>query len=323
MPRWVQRRLGFLILVFLSVLVLNFFLIRLMTGDIADFLAPDPNLFPEIREDILREFGLDKSLGEQFVLYVKNTFTGNLGVSFKYTPRTVLSLILETAPRSVALVIAAQLITVFIGYLLGVFAGWRAGSKTDTAVTGISLTIWAAPMFWVAMIILFVVGFKLGWFPLAGYRTIGIVQPNIFLAIIDRLRYMVMPVFTLVFCRFGAAQLIMRNTITITLKENYITTAEAKGISERRVKHRHAGRNALLPLVTSTTLGIGAALTGSIFIEKIFSYPGMGRLIFDSVLSNDYPLFQGTFLMSSALIITAIFLLDFIYAFLDPRVRYE
>ena len=315
--------MGFLFLVLCTVLVLNFFLIRLMPGNIADILAPDEYGQPEVRAAVLKEFGLDQPMWTQFYLYVKNTLTFKFGLSFMYYPTPVADLIREAAPRTMILVITSQTLAVLIGYFFGVEAGWRAGSKKDSFITGTSLTIWAAPMFWVAMMVLFVACYQLGWFPLAGYRDVTAEYANKFEYIIDVIYHMVMPVFTYVVCRFGAAQLIMRNTITITLKENYITTAEAKGISERRVKHRHAGRNALLPLVTSTIMGIGMAFSGSIFIEKIFSYPGMGRLIFNAVMNSDYPLIQGTFLISAMMIVVIIFALDFVYSFLDPRVRYK
>ena len=206
-------------------------------------------------------------------------------------------------------------------YFLGVIAGWKAGSKRDSFITGSSLVIWAMPMFWVAMVFLYVGGFELGWFPLRGYRTIG-VDLGFWATIADRLKYIALPTLALA-TKFGATELVMRNTMTITLKQSYVTTARAKGLSEFRVKHRHAARNALLPTVTAAAMRFATLVAGLIFIEKIFSYPGMGKMIFDAVLHNDYPVLQASFLVFATVVIAVIFLLDLIYARLDPRVRYE
>jgi len=292
-----------------------------MPGDITDiYMSKSWDL--KTTTGLKERFGLDKPLITQFWLYLKNTFTGNLGISLAQYPKNVSSLIADALPRSLALLLPALMTNVLIGYLLGVKAGWKAGSKSDSAITGISLYIWAAPMFWVAMIILYIFAFLLGWFPLSGYYTIGASYANIFEKIGDYIYHAFLPFITLVICRFGASVLVMRNTLTITLKEGYVTSAHAKGLSEGRVKHRHAARNALLPLVTSTALGVAVAVSGSVFIETIFSYPGIGRLLFSSVVNRDYTVLQGCFLIFTVMIILMVTLLDFIYTRLDPRVRY-
>ena len=321
MPRWVQRRLGFILIVFCAAIIINFIILRLMPGDITDIYM-SKSWDVQTTAGLKERFGLDKPLITQFWLYLKNTFTGNFGISLAQYPRNVSSLIADALPRSLALLIPALMTNVLIGYFLGVKAGWRAGSKSDSAITGISLYIWAAPMFWVAMIILYIFAFLLGWFPLSGYYTIGASYANIFEKIGDYIYHAFLPFITLVICRFGASVLVMRNTLTITLKEAYITSAHAKGLSEGRVKHRHAARNALLPLVTSTALGVAVAASGSVFIETIFSYPGIGRLLFNSVVNRDYTVLQGCFLIFTIMIILMVTLLDFIYTRLDPRVRY-
>lgn len=319
-PGWMYRRLGFMVMVLFAAVIINFILPRLMPGDISDLYVSD-GMPPEVAEQVRSQFGLDKPLFTQFLLYVKNTFTFQWGTSFYYRDRSVASLIGAALPRTLMLLIPAQLIMMAIGYLLGVIAGWKAGSKTDTVTTGAGLILWAMPMFWLAMIILYVGSYQYGWFPLGGYRTIG-ASYDFFGTIADRMYHMVLPTLAMV-SQFGATQLVMRNTMTITLKQNYIMTARSKGLSENRVKHRHAARNALLPVVTSTAVRMALAVSGSIFVEQIFTFPGMGKLIFDSVLSSDYPVMQAAFLNFAIVVVITMFLLDLIYGKLDPRVRYD
>jgi len=293
-----------------------------MPGDITDFYVTDV-FSDEVADGMRVRFGLDKPVMTQFWLYIKNIFTGNYGISSRYYPLTVRSMIATALPRSLMLILTAQFIYTIIGYFLGVKAGWKAGSKTDSVITGTSMFIWAAPMFWVAMIILYVFAFKLGWFPLGGYSTSAAHYSNVFAQIGDIIYHGFLPLISLIVCRFGAAVMVMRNTVTITLKENYIVSAHAKGLSEGRVKHRHAARNALLPLVTSTSFAMAMAVSGSVFIETIFSYPGMGSMIYSAVLSRDYPVVQGAFLFYTIMIIAVIFFIDLLYARLDPRVKHR
>ena len=318
---WLRRRITTSIIVLFAAIVINFIIPRLMPGDVTDSFI-STNYDESTRLATLKRVGLDQPVLTQFWLYLKNIFTGNFGISFFRFPRSVASMIAEALPKSLALLLISQFFSTILGYFLGVEAGWKAGSKKDSTITGLTMLIWAAPMFWVAMIVLYVGAFYLDWFPLSGYYTIGAEYANVFEKIGDLAHHAFLPILTLVITRFGAAQLVMRNTITITVKENYITSARAKGLSDRRVKHRHAARNALLPLVTSTSFGIALAVSGQVFIEKIFSYPGIGQMIFDSVVRRDYPVLQGSFLISTIMVIGVIFVLDLIYARLDPRVRY-
>ncbi len=319
-PFWVRRRIGFSVMVLMGAIVINFIIPRAMPGDIT-FLYTSSDMDPMVANQILRDLGLDKSQWYQFVVYLKNCFTLQFGNSFFYRTDSVISLIGEALPRTLLLLIPAQLLSITIGYFLGVISGWKAGSKKDSFITGSSLVIWAMPMFWTAMVVLYVGGYMLEWFPLRGYKTIN-VELNAWGAFVDRLKYIILPTIALA-AKFGVTQLVMRNTMTISLKQNYVTTARAKGLSERRVKHRHAARNALMPTVTSAAMRFATLVAGLIFIEKVFSYPGMGKLILEAVLNNDYPVLQACFLAFAAVTIVTIFILDLVYARLDPRVRYE
>lgn len=319
-PRWMQRRIGFMIMVLCAAIVIQFIIPRAMPGDFTTlYLSSD--MSPEVVEATLERLGLNESMWTQFWKYVTSTVTFRFGNSFAQPTTSVASMIGERIPRTLALLLPAQIVSVAIGYLLGVTAGWRAGSKQDSFIIGASLIIWAMPMFWTAMIILYVGGYMLDWFPLGGYKTIG-AEFGFWRTFADRLYYLFLPTVTLI-TKFGASTLVMRNTMTITLKQNYVTTARAKGLSERRVKHRHAARNALMPTVTAVAMRFATLIAGMIFIEKIFSYPGMGKLIFDSVQNMDFPVLQASFFIFTLMVLFMIFLLDIIYARLDPRVRYE
>jgi len=309
-----------MVIVLCAAIVINFIIPRATPGDFTT-LYISPDMDPAVSKAILDRLGLNQPIWIQFWKYVRNTITFDFGTSYYYPTTQVWDMIAERLPRTVLLLLPAQLIAVAIGYFLGVAAGWRAGSKRDSFITGTSLVIWAMPMFWVAMIFLYVGAFQLRWFPLGGFTTVG-ADFGFWGTIGDRLKHTILPTLALV-TKFGVSELVMRNTMTITLKQNYITTAKAKGLSEFRVKHRHAARNALMPVVTSTAMRFATMIAGVIFIEKIFSYPGMGKMIFESVSHKDYPVLQASFFMFALLTISIIFVLDIVYARLDPRVRYD
>lgn len=286
-----------------------------------DLYTKGAKLPPAAQETIIRKFGLDKPVIEQFWLYVVNVFHGEFGLSFFFYPTSVSTLVFRALPWTLFLLIGAQICTVPLGYFLGVTAGWKAGSKTDSTIQGISLFLLSTPLFWVGMILLFVFGYQLGWFPLSGAYTIAAKYPNIFAQLFDYIHHAVLPILSLV-TAFGIEQLIMRNTMVTTIREQYVLIAKAKGQSPTKVKFNHAARNAMLPVVTAVGLRFANTIGGSVFVETVFSYPGIGKLIFNSVLNVDYPVLQAAFLIYSITTIIVVFLLDVLYVYLDPRIRY-
>ncbi|MBT3363615.1 MAG: ABC transporter permease [Chloroflexi bacterium] len=316
--KWLIRRLGFMLMVLAVAVILNFLIPRLMPGSAKQAYA---GKLPEaVQVKIIARFGLDKSIWEQFVLYIQNTLKGDLGMSFSNHPNSVTYMIGNALPWTLFLLLTATIITVPLGYVFGVIAGWRAGSKTDTGIQIGSLSLLATPLFWIAMVLLYVFSAQLGWFPLRGAETAYSGYTGL-KWVGDVLWHAVLPVLALM-TLFGAYEMIMRNTMVTTLRENYIITAEAKGASENRVKYKHAARNALLPLITSVGIRFATIVGGSVFVENIFSYPGIGSLIFDAVISYDFPLLQGAFLIFSIVTVVVVFLLDLVYLRLDPRIRY-
>jgi peptide/nickel transport system permease protein len=317
--RWLLRRIGVAFVVLLVALFLNFMIPRLMPGDPIDYLAAQ--LTPEQITEVLREMGLMEPMHTQFGKYIVNAFKGYFGYSFSNN-LPVMSLVLPAMKWSLVLIVPAMLIQVAIAYFLGVAAGWKAGGKLDSITQGVALAIWSTPMFWMAMMAFYIFSYVLGWFPLGHAYTTATVFPNVFVKGLDIIYHMILPVGCIVVNQFGGYQLIMRNTMVTTIRENYVVTAEAKGLSENTVKYKHAARNAMLPMLTSVALRFSLAVAGSIFTEIIFSYPGVGRLLYQAVQSHDYPIMGGAFFILSISVIVAGVLVDILYSRLDPRIRF-
>lgn len=295
----------------------------MMPGSPIDFLANGVKLDAEAQQALIKRFGLDASLQDQFWRYMINALKGDFGVSFFYFPESVWDICMDALPWTLLVLATSIILQVIIGYVLGVTAAWKVGTKTDTCLQTVSLAIFSAPLFWVAMVLLYVFGYQLDWFPLGGAYTIGAEYASVFEHVWDVLVHAALPIISLTIAQYAAYQLILRNTMVGVLKEQYIRTAEAKGLSDRRIKHRHAARNALLPMITFLGLSFTISISGSVFIESVFSYPGIGKLIYDSVISRDYPLLQGCFFIFSLVVILVNFLVDMTYWYLDPRIKFE
>lgn len=319
---WLKRRLVTIVLVFFAALAINYAIPRLMPGNPVDMLTGGVKVTREAREQMIARFGLDKPQWEQFLKYLGNTLKGDFGVSFFYYPTPVFGIVMESLPWTLIIVIPSIILQAVIGFILGVTAGWRVGKKIDTFLQTFSLGILSTPMFWIAMVFLFVFSFQLDWFPLSGGFDEGTDFSNNFEFICDVAWHAALPIISFTVSLYAIYQTVMRNTMATTLKEQYILTALAKGLSENRVKYRHAARNSLLPMITMVGMSMVLSIGTSIYIEKIFSYPGIGRLLYDSTVARDYPVIQGCFLMFTIIIIVSNFIVDIIYMYLDPRVKY-
>jgi len=272
-------------------------------------------------ELMTERFGLDKPVLTQFGLYLKNSIQGDFGLSLYEYPTPVMTKIMRALPWTLGLMSVAMVITITIAYFLGVMSGWRAGSKRDSTIQGISVALMSSPSFWLSMGILYLFAYALGWFPLGGKITEPYDHANWLVWVGDWLRYAALPILTLAL-HFGFSQLIMRNTMVTTLREQYVLTAEAKGLSDNAVKFKHAARNALLPLVTQFMMRVATITGGMVFIEVVFSYPGMGYVMWTAVQWNDFPVVQGCFLMFAVVAVVMVFILDLVLLRLDPRIRF-
>ena len=318
--RWILRRLVASLITLFIALVINFAIPRAMPGDIIGIMSAGASLDEDARQGMIKRFGLDAPLWKQFSKYFINVFRLDFGFSFKYYPKSVTALLLETLPWTLFILLTSVILQGIIGYTLGVISAWKHGTRTDDIIQLASLAILSSPLFWIAMVFLYVFGFKLDWFPLSGAITAGATYEGTFDKFFDILRHAALPIFSLTIAQFGMFQLVLRNTMVGVLKELYIQTAEAKGLSEMRIKHRHAARNALLPMITFLGVSFAISIGASVYVETVFSYPGVGRLIFQSVVTRDYPVLQGCFFVFAIICIGANFFIDVLYRFLDPRI---
>ena len=307
-----------------AALTLNFFIPRLMPGDPATiiFARFRGKLKPEAIDALRETFGLtDASLISQYFSYLKSILSGDLGISIAYFPQEVSTVISGALSWTIFLAGTSLVISFFIGTLLGTVIGWNRNSKLDSLLPPVLAFIGAFPYFWLAMLILYLFGFKFDFFPLG--RAYGSdVSPGFNINfLISVLHHAFLPALTMVLVSLGGWMLSMRNTLISTLGADYITFAHAKGLSKRRIMLRYAARNAILPNLTGFGMALGFVLSGALLTEIIFSYPGQGYLLLQSVKSQDFPLMQGLFMTITLAVLLANWLVDIAILLFDPRTR--
>jgi peptide/nickel transport system permease protein len=301
-------------------IVLNFALPRLAPGDAVDYLLP-PEAAGEVtaaeRESVLAQYGLGGSPVTQFGSYLSRLAEGDLGVSIRYG-QPVTEVLTERIGWTLLLVGGALALSTLLGVLLGFFAAWRRGSKSDTtSLTGV-MVLDAMPPFFVGLLLILVFSVSLGWLPIFG--ALPATEASGLALVFEASQRLILPLVTLTLGFVGTVYLIARASLVGELQEDYVLMAEAKGLSPRQVR-RHAQRNALLPVVTITLVGLGTLIGGAAVVETVFSYPGLGRLIYESVLARDYPVLQGAFLLLAVGVLLCNFVADLLYPLLDPRLR--
>lgn len=317
--RFVAVKLGGAAVSLLLVLVSAFFIFRVLGGDPVSAMTRDSPATPQQKEALRRQLGLDKSLGEQFVDYVRDVLSLRLGVS--YQSRTpVMELIWERLPATVLLTGTALVLAAGVGLWIGSRAGWRPGSRFDKAHVGVSLTLWSTPTFWLGLVAVMVFGRVLGWFPVNGMRSARGAD-GFFAEVVDVAHHLVLPAVTMAAVIYAQYVLIMRSSIMEEKHADYVLTARAKGLTDEVVRRRHAVPNALLPTVTLVFLQLGGVVGGAVLTETVFSWPGLGLLTYEALKIPDIPLLQGTFVFFSAAVIVANAAADIFYRVLDPRVR--
>ncbi len=308
---------------FIIILALNFFLPRLMPGDPLMAIYGDEALVamtPDLKAHLIERFALDQSFWQQFGAYIARLFQGDLGWSYYYNA-PVLRVILGSLPWTLLVVGTSLILSTGLGIVLGIESGWRRGSKTDrTMLTGL-MSLNGFPDFFLGMVLLIVFGVLLGIAPLSGALTpySGL---SGFALVLDVLKHMALPVAALTLAHLAGGYLLTRNTMITVLKAPFMLTARAKGLSQRVLKYHHAGRNSMLPVLTVTGIWLGRVVTGALFVELVFAYPGVGQLTYQALLARDYPVIQGVFLMVAVSVLVANFTVDLLYPKLDPRVSY-
>lgn len=297
-----------------------FLLFRLAPGNsMAAFITP--TFDKEQQQALMARFGLDKPLGEQYLVYLGNLLRGDLGDSF-FQSRPVIVLIQEMLPNTLYLTFASLLVAYIVGVLGGMILAWQRGKWVEKAGIVFTLMTRAAPEFWVGMIVLAIFAFRLRWLPSSGTVSVGVIFPNELakLTSADFWRHMILPTFTLALYLHGLPLLLMRSNMLEILDQDFITMGRLAGLSEWRLMIRHAARNAMLPVLTALTLGIGYSIGGDVVVENVFGWPGLGRLLVRAVSTSDYPLAQGAFIIIAVFVVMLNFLADVFYSLLDPRV---
>lgn len=316
---FIARKAFASVVTILTIMCVNFFIFRIAPGDPIRMMFRDPRISAEQMQKVREKFGLDKSLGGQFLAYVKQLSRGNLGISF-WQKRPVMEVIASRVPQTLLLVLTALVLAVILGTIFGAIAGWRSGTKLDTVILSISLAMYSIPTFALGIVLLLVFAFLLSAAPLGGMSTPASGFTGL-RHILDVLWHMILPAFSIVFWYIGEYVLLTRSSMVEVLGQDYITTARAKGLKESAILKNHALRNALLPVVTMTGLNLAFAIGGVIEAETVFSWPGVGRLLYDAVMKRDYPLLQGVFLIFAVAVVLANFVVDLIYGLIDPRIK--
>ena len=321
--KYILRKLLIFVVTAWVTLTINFILPRLMPGNPAEAMISKvkSNLNPQALHALEVAFGINthQSVFVQYFHYLGQVLSGNFGVSLSYYPNTVAEEIAIHMPWTIGLVGIITILSFIAGTMLGIRSGWKRDSLASTVSVPASIFLNAVPYFWIALVLQYVFAFALGWFPLTGaFATSG---PKGFALVVSVLVHAILPGLTIFITSLGGWVLTMRNNMLNVLGEDYVTFAFAKGIPSEVIEFNYVARNAMLPNFTGFAMAIGFIVSGALLTEIVFSYPGVGYLIYNAVLNLDYPLMQALFFFITMAILIANLLADVAYVFLDPRVR--
>ncbi len=314
-----RRLIGSIIAIF-AIAALNFLLFRILPGNPIELLFRNPNLTMEQIKALEAQFGLDKPLWVQFVLYLVNFFEGNFGISFYYRV-PVMDVLIPRLINTLILLIPVTVVAVILGTLTGMYAAWKRGTRTDVTILTTAMGLYSLPTFWIGGILALLSYYYLH-LPTSGMFTYGATYPNTWAMLQDFMRHFILPFITLTLVIFGEFTIILRNAMIDVLTEDYVRTAIAQGFPTYRLLRRVALRNALLPTVSIIAINIGLVVAGSVLTETVFAWPGVGRLIYEAIVHRDYPTLQGAFIIVTVSVVVANFIADILYGYLDPRVRH-
>ena len=331
MLRYLLGRIIATIPVVVLISLLVFLLIHAAPGDPADLLLSDEASAADIAE-ARRRWGLDQPIYVQYLRFLANIASGDLGTSFKYSD-PVIGLIGERLPATIELAIASLLIAILIGIPLGVWAGAKPNSWADNLGSVFGFFGISMPSFWLGIMLILIVSGYFNWLPSSGRSTYGVGHGSDFYIIQslltgnmktawDGIKYIIMPAIALGTGMMGLVMRVTRSSVLEIMSEDYVRTARAKGLGERTVLWRHVLRNALVPVITVVGLELGTLLSGSIIVETVFAWPGSGSLLIAAIQSRDYPLITGTVLTYTIAFVVINFAIDMLYALIDPRIRF-
>jgi peptide/nickel transport system permease protein len=318
--RYVARRLAQAVPILLGIAVMNFLLLQLAPGDAATVLAGEAgSATPEYMAMLRQRFGLDQPVSLQLLYYVKQVLLLDLGFSFRHN-MSVLDLILERLGPTLLLMGTTLVLSVGLGMLLGVAAARRVGSWRDSLISILAIVSYATPLFWVGLMLIVVFSLKLDWLPATGMESVAMFYEG-WERVVDVTRHLVLPAVTLSLFYMALYTRLMRAAVLEQSGLDYVTTARAKGLTDRHITVRHVVRNAVLPVVTMAGIQTGNLLGGSVVVESVFGWPGLGLLAFQSLFARDFNLLLGIFFVSACLVVLVNLLVDLSYTFLDPRIE--
>ena len=317
--RYFIKKIANATLTLILVASFNFALFRIIPGDPARLLLPKGKADPKAIAKQRHIFHLDKPMWQQFIYYWKDTVTGQLGISY-YEKRPVTQVVGEAIWPTVVLVGTGTIFATIVGIITGVFAGWRRSGTFDVTSTNLGMIFYSMPTFWFGLIMIMIFSTKLRWFPTGRMQEAG-VDLHGWPAFTSLMHHLILPAFCFGIAYVGEYHLIVRSSLTGVMKEDFVLTARAKGLSDNAVLWQHTVPNAMLPSVTLVMMNIGFVMTGAILTESVFNWPGLGLLSYTSMFNLDYPVLQAVFLLASAAVILANLLADLMYYYLDPRVH--
>jgi peptide/nickel transport system permease protein len=308
--------------VVVGVVILAFFIVRLAPGDPASVIAGQSGVADaEFMRQLRAQFGLDRSLAEQLWIYLRGILTFDFGMSHRLqTP--VMRLIADRLPATILLTATAFVFALSLGITLGVLAARRVGTWADSVITVIALTCYATPLFWVGLIFILVFSVQLGWLPAVGMFTIGGNFTGL-AAVADVARHLLLPAVTLGLFFMALYARLTRASMLEVSTQDFVRTARAKGLKEGPIVRRHILRNALLPVIGFAGIQAGQIVGGSVLVETVFSWPGVGRLAFEALLARDYNLLLGVFIVTSAMAVVINLVTDIVTALADPRIEMQ
>jgi len=321
MFRYVRKRVLTGILSILFCLAFNFALVRLAPGNPIQILAGIDNPNPEMIAALEERHGLNKPIQEQFVIYLSNIFKGDLGFSY-LSNRPVMKIISEKAGPSLILTITGAVLAVTIGTTLGVFAAKGNGNKFDQVMCSISYVFDATPSFWLGLMLMLLFASTLKWFPTNGMINVRMRYEG-WRKVLDIAYHLILPVTTMVLVQIPYYFRIARSSVIQIMAEDFITTYRAVGMSENKIFLNYVLKNAIIPTITVFGMSLAFMITGAALLETVFSWPGLGRLLLDSIYARDYPVLSGIYLLLSISVAAFMILIDLVYSWVDPRIRYD
>jgi peptide/nickel transport system permease protein len=318
--RYVLKRLLQAIPVIVAIIVINFFLLQLAEGDAVDVLAGEAgSATPEYMAQLREKFGLDQPLPVQLGVYMKNMLTFDLGYSFRHD-MPVSQLVLDRLVPTLLLMVSTIFLALGFGIVLGLVAASNLNTWRDNAISVFALVSYATPLFWIGLMMIVVFSLKLRWFPTSGMEDVAKFYEG-WDRVKDIAHHLIMPTLTLSLFYLALYTRLMRASMLEQASMDYVTTARAKGLTERRIVFVHILRNALLPVVTMAGVQVGSLIGGSVIVESVFAWPGLGMLAFEALFARDLNLLLGIFLLSALLVVAINLVVDLLYSFLDPRIE--